>query len=352
MKRVRVTLVSDELPKGCGLATYHDNLLYSLKNEGIDVRSASTKRLFGNYPVKVSSKISTRIAHFTDQKSAAVLFFLPFRRYKAVITVHDVTEIINFNNVCRINSLRKKIVYAVWSRIMKGSLKRADAVIADSEHTKKELIRAIGRRKNVTVVYIAADRRFRPYKLNKDPYSILYVGSNLAHKNLKTLIGAFSLLSKDIPQAKLVLVGSSLVGDKDLRSLVRDGGMQKKIVFRGYVDDIQKEYSKAALTVVPSLYEGFGLPVLEAMACGCPVICSDKASLPEVGGDAAIYFDGHDKRDLAKKMDKVLSDKGLQEEMRTKGISQAGKFSWKRCSEETIKVYEKVNSGLKLIDMD
>lgn len=339
MKSIRITLVSSDLPEGCGLSTYYNNLAYNIKKKDILFDISKTIRLFGHYPIGISPAVRNRIAHFTDQRSASALFFQFFRGYKSVITAHDLTEIINFNNVCRTDNLYKKIVHNAWSWVMKAALRKADAIIADSEYTRKELIRVIGHRKNVTVVHIAAEKGFRPYKLKKDPYSILYVGSNLAHKNLKTLLKAFSILNKSIPQARLVLVGRSLACDKSLTTYINETGLQKKVIFRGYVEGIQKEYSKAILTVVPSLYEGFGLPVLEAMACGCPVICSDKTSLPEVGGDAAIYFNGHDADDLAKKMKDVLSDGNLQEEMKRKGLIQASTFSWERCAEETIKVY-------------
>ena len=114
----RVTLVSDELPKGCGLDTYHTNLFSHMKNKGVNIVSVKTKKLLGNYPVKTSSKIKTKLVHFTDQKSAAVLFFTPFRKYKSVITAHDVIEIINFNNVCKTNSLYKKIIHFIPFKIL------------------------------------------------------------------------------------------------------------------------------------------------------------------------------------------------------------------------------------------
>lgn len=346
MKKISVTIVSDELPKGCGLATYHDNLIYCLKKNGVDVKSVRTIKLFGNYPVRVSSKLKTEIVHFTDQKSASVLFFSLFRRYKTVITTHDITEIINFNNVCRIDSLRKRIVRGIWSRIMKSSLKRAEIIIADSEHTKKEIIRIMGSgsdiKNRIKVIYIAADDNFKPCNIKKDPYSILYAGSNLAHKNLKTLLRAFSLLKKRIPESRLILIGKSLVGDKDLQTLVKSMGLNKDVIFKGYAENMPKEYSKASLTVVPSLYEGFGLPVLEAMSCGCPVICSDKTSLPEVGGDAATYFDGHDVKDLANKIYEVLTNNKLKNDLIKGGLVRAKLFSWERTTKEILKVYQRV----------
>src|SRR3989338_2073034 len=93
LKKLKVTLVSDELPKGCGLDTYHTNLLSQIKKKGIDITSLRTKKLFGNYPIRASSKINTEVVHFTDQKSAAVLFFSFFRKYNSVITAHDLIEI-------------------------------------------------------------------------------------------------------------------------------------------------------------------------------------------------------------------------------------------------------------------
>ena len=225
---------------------------------------------------------------------------------------------------------------------MKMSLQKADFIICDSEHTKKDVIKIIGYRKNIKVIYIAADKTFKPYTIKKSPHSVLYIGSNLAHKNLETLLKAFSLVKKKIPESRLILIGGSLVKDKALHILIKQLNMAESVKITGYVENIAKEYSKATLTVVPSLYEGFGLPVLEAMACGCPVICSDKTSLPEVGGDAVLYFDGHNIDDLAHKMYKVLTHEKLQREMRKEGIEQARKFSWEKTAKETIEVYKKL----------
>src|SRR3989344_3111433 len=107
-KKIRVTIVSDELPKGCGLATYYDNLVSNLTEKDIDARYSGVRKLFGNYPFSLSRSVKTRIVHFTDQKVAAVLLFSPFRRYKAVVTVLDIIELINFKDVYHIRSLKAR----------------------------------------------------------------------------------------------------------------------------------------------------------------------------------------------------------------------------------------------------
>lgn len=347
MKELRVTLVSDDLPKGCGLETYARNLRIHLKKNNIGVQCSKTRKLFGNYPISLSYPVKTKIVHFTDQKSAAILFFSPFKRYKAVVTVHDMTEIINFNDIYLIRTIRAKIMHELWSWIIKKSLKKADAIIAVSEHTKNDIQKIIGPVRDVKVIYEAAGSEFRPQLVKKEPYSILYIGSSLAHKNLKTLLNAFYLVLKRLPKCRLILIGQSLPSDNGVKGLIENLHLGEKVVFKGYVEDTTKEYSKAGVFVFPSLYEGFGLPVLEAMACGCPVVCSNATSLPEVGGDAVIYFNTYDFRELEDKIYKTLTNIKLKNKIIKKGLARVKQFSWGKTAQETIQVYKKVLENSK-----
>ena len=164
--KLDVTIVSDELPEGCGLDTYNRSLISNLIRSGVNVQLSSTKKLFGNYPVSLSSRVNTKIVHFTDQRSAAVLFFSPFRNYKAVVTVHDVIEIINCSDVCNLNTFRKKITHLLWAWMLKKGLNRADVIIAVSEHTRKDIMNVIGFNNRINVIYEASNFRLNA-KINR-----------------------------------------------------------------------------------------------------------------------------------------------------------------------------------------
>jgi glycosyltransferase involved in cell wall biosynthesis len=143
-----------------------------------------------------------------------------------------------------------------------------------------------------------------------------------------------------------------LAGDfrkrEDVRTRIAQSSLEKQTAFTGLVSDdrLIELYQRASLFVFPSLYEGFGLPVLEAMACGCPVICSNVSSLPEVAGDAAVLVDPKDAAKLADEMARVLTDESLQDELRRRGIRQASRFPWERTARETVAVYKRV-AGLR-----
>lgn len=339
MSNISVTLVVENVKEGCGIDTYSSNLRSSLIKEGVEVCCSGVRKILGNYPLSISRPVKTRVMHITSQRLAAILLFFRPKRCKSVVTVHDVIELINFNNVSNMSGLKSRLVHWAWSRMIIAGLRKADALIAVSDYTKKDIQRLIRPKNKVHVIYEAASAEFRPLNVGKAHNSILYVVSNLAHKNLKILFNSFAIVKKRVKDAKLILIGRGLKENKELGDEARRLGIRESIVFKGYMKHLATEYSKAGVFVFPSLYEGFGLPVLEAMACGCPVICSDKTSLPEVVGDAAIYFDGCSTEDLAKKVYRVLKDENLRRDMEKNGFEQAKKFSWEKCAEQTIGIY-------------
>ena len=163
-------------------------------------------------------------------------------------------------------------------------------------------------------------------------------------KNVETLVDSFSQLPLPTQDAHdLVLVGD-FRRRTDLHERVRDAGIEKQTVFTGVVADdrLIELYQRAALFVFPSRYEGFGLPVLEAMACGCPVVCSIASSLPEVADDAAILLDPLDVEGFARAIEQVLEDAELRNDLRQRGLRQAARFTWDRTARETIAVYKRV----------
>jgi glycosyltransferase involved in cell wall biosynthesis len=175
---------------------------------------------------------------------------------------------------------------------------------------------------------------------------ILFLGSVEKRKNVHGLLQAYARLRQMGEQRPLVIVGlrrSSAAIEQPLREL----DLHPHVIFTGYLpdQDLPAIYSAADLFVFPSLYEGFGLPPLEAMACGTPVVCSHAGSLPEVVGDAAITVDPHDIEGLAEAMRRVLDDQVLRQELREKGLARARLFSWEKAARQTIEVYQQVLNG-------
>lgn len=282
------------------------------------------------------------IIHFTAQNFALPLFF---KKYRSVVTVHDMISF-EFSKKELFIGKRLSFFNKIISKINLIALKKANRIIADSEYTKKRIIKMINYpAERISVVHLGVDtKEFRPLKVKKDPFTILYVGSEMPRKNLPVLIKAFAKLKKKLPQAKLVKVGlPQWPGSrKRLKKLISKLDISDSVIFKDYSDNLALEYNKAALLVQPSTYEGFGLPVLEAMACGCPVICCNKTSLPEVGGRAVLYFNGHDIEDLTRKIYKVLTKNQLRNNLVEKGLVQSKRFSWKKTAQETIKVYNRI----------
>ena len=169
---------------------------------------------------------------------------------------------------------------------------------------------------------------------------VLFVGNVKPHKNLKNLL--FALEKTNL---NLVIVGKKdgfITGDSTISEIIRTKNLSDRIFFTGYVKDadIAAIYNLAKLFVFPSLYEGFGIPPLEAQACSCPVVCSNAASLPEVCDDSVVYFDPHDVEDMRNNIQTVLNDKNLQNELRIKGLENIKRFGWERSAKQIIEIME------------
>jgi len=174
---------------------------------------------------------------------------------------------------------------------------------------------------------------------------ILYVGNRKPHKNIGRLLEAFSIIKRDHKTLQLILIGEKFperdpVNEWREKSGFKGNGIQE--VTEVSDETLQQYYCSAKLLVNPSLNEGFGFPPLEAMACGVPVVVSKISSLPEVCGDAALYVNPYNISDMVMKIQMALEDEGLRSELIQKGLKQACSFSWKRCAEETVKVFEEV----------
>ena len=249
----------------------------------------------------------------------------------------------------------KKDLYQLtnWT---KQSVKKAKKIFAISKFSKNDIINSYRvRDRDVVVTYpgIKAnnsniktqnmDILKKKYKLDR-PY-ILFVGTLQPRKNIVKLIEAFSKLDKK--DIDLVVVGKKGWLYEDILAAPGKFGVLERVKFLDFVRDEELPlfYRHALCFVMPSLYEGFGLPVLEAMREGCPVLASDVSSLPEAGGDAALYFNPGDVSDIAAKIERVIGDEDLRKEMVEKGYKQIKKFSWEKAAGETLKVLQKLGEG-------
>jgi glycosyltransferase involved in cell wall biosynthesis len=234
------------------------------------------------------------------------------------------------------------------------SVRRADRVIAVSESTKGDVVRLLGvAPEKVAVVYHGVENEFRPLdqgaemdefraRVRLPERFILCFGTLEPRKNLATLIAAYALLRKEsrLPH-KLVIAGGKGWRFEHVFAAVDEAGLQDDVLFPGYVpsDEQPMWYNAAEVFAYPSLYEGFGFPPLEALACGTPVVASNRSSLPEVVGDAGLLVDPLDAVELAEALRRVLTDGGLRQELVARGLARAQSFSWSRAARETVEVY-------------
>lgn len=278
-----------------------------------------------------------------------------FYRGKVVVTIHDLISVFFGYNI----PFWSRQFFAKW---MPFTYRFADHLIAVSEHTKKDAIKVLGiPEEKITVIHEAADSKYHliddktalkevreKYNIGNDPF-ILHVGTLEPRKNLPFLVRAFAAAKKDIGTTKLVITGKKGWYYEGLFELVDQLKLQEEVIFTGYVedDDIPALYNAASLFAFPSQYEGFGLPPLEAMACGTPVISSNTSSMPEVVGEAGILLSPKDEKPWAAAIVEVLNDKKRWQDLRDRGLLQAKQFSWEKCARETIAVYEKVAGAEK-----
>lgn len=261
-----------------------------------------------------------------------------------VVTVHD----LGYRFFPQQHTLRSRLYLDASTRF---SCRAARRIIADSQATARDLEREYGiPAAQVTVVYPGLDTTLaragleaqqavrRRYHLDR-PF-VLYVGTIQPRKNLARLVEAFGRLPGDLDGIDLVLAGKTGWLADEIYQTVHRLGLEQRVRFPGYVpqEDLAALHSAAECFVMPSLYEGFGLPVLEAMACGTPVICSNAGSLPEVAGDAALQFAATDVEGLASALVRLLRDPALRQDLSARGHQRMALFSWKRSAREVLAV--------------
>jgi len=255
-----------------------------------------------------------------------------------------------------------KLALWVLKILVPLSARSSRQIIALSQSSKRHIMKALKISEDkINVTYMGVDKIFHPHHNRREILElknrigikgnfILSVANSHPHKNLRRLLQAYYILRKDEGIAhQLLLAGNPGRDHLELVRTVRKLGMDEEVIFTGYISHHQMPlvYQAADLFVFPSLYEGFGLPILEAMACGTPVVSSNAASLPEVVGRAGILVDPYDANEMARAMCRVLSDKSLAQDLVKKALKQSKRFSWVQTAKETLAIYKKAMAGRK-----
>ncbi|MCK5084813.1 MAG: glycosyltransferase family 4 protein [Candidatus Pacebacteria bacterium] len=232
------------------------------------------------------------------------------------------------------------------------AVKWSSKIIVPSESTKKDLIEFYKVDENkIKVVYHGVKSqkpiKSKAYKVKNNNFNILFIGRLEKRKNLVNLIKAFELFKKHSPNPfcqrgdsnyKLILAGKEGFGFEEIKKAIYKSQYKSDIILKGYVSEREKEelYKNTNIFILPSFYEGFGLPILEAMSYGVPIVCSNASSLPEIAGDAALLIDSNNIQDISNAIEKIICDENLRNEMTKKGFENVEKFSWEKCVEETL----------------
>ena len=335
---------------------------------GIDDRTTKNQykgRGIGNYTkyiIEWLPKVGSSVEVETQDFSRADVFLQPnfwdgfpirlWRTVPKVLMIHDFVPLAtkHFSERGHFANFAKGVLY----RLKMQNIRRADAVLVNSDHTKKDVVKFAGAApEKIHRVYLGVDEEFRAQKpVPKEGRGnyILFVGGVEANKNVIRLLEAFANIQYSIFNIRLVMPGGQFVNQekietKMIRAKVKELGLETNVEFPGFVSqkDLIELYRKALVFVYPSYYEGFGFPVLEALASGTPVVSSNASSLPEVGGEAAIYVDPFDVKSIAEGIKKVLRfDDSNYQRMIQKGLEQSKKFSWEKCARETLAVLKMV----------
>lgn len=291
-------------------------------------------------------------------------FMLPLiRPCPSVVTIHDVIGL-----ACK-DDLGSRVGRLYYRWMISAAVRFADGIITDSNFSRDDIARRLRiNPQRIKVIYPGISSDFQrvadnvqleaiqaKYRINYD--YIVYAGIYKPRKNHAALLHAFRDLLSSGVEANLVLVGPLKEGEDQLKRLANELEVAEKVVFTGFVDDgdLRALYSAARVYACPSLYEGFGFTVLEAMACGTPVVCSRETSLPEVAGDAAVYADPRNSQEFGQALHSVFSNSKLRDALRERGRINLQRFDWANTAKATLRVYEDVlqitsrDDGLRLL---
>lgn len=300
------------------------------------------------YSFREQFKLPRILNHYKVDLLHSPHFLLPLvRPCPAVATIHDVIYMACPQDL---PSPAGRLYYRI---MMNACSRMATRIITDSEHSRSEIVRYLhADPEKIEVVYPAVDPGFHSdadtaqiasvrSRFGIDRDYVLCVGIYKPRKNHAGLFRAFRTMLQSGCYAQLVIVGPMAEGEPVLRRLARELGIAEHVIFTGFVNDadLRALYSGARVYACPSFYEGFGFTVLEAMACGTPVVCSSATSLPEVAGNAALYFDPHDPEEMAGQLLRVFTDDATRISLIIQGRRNLLRFNWKETARQTLAVY-------------
>lgn len=289
-----------------------------------------------------------RLLNGVDVYHATNFFLAPTEHAKRVVTIHDLAFL-------RVPQYCSPKIQGPYARGVRKFCHEADAVMTYSQSTKRDVVELLDvDPEKVVVAPMAVDEGFIPIARDeaevivekdygiKAPF-LLFVSTLEPRKNVRGLIESFAKIADEFPH-NLVLIGSVGWNSDDIFAEIAKHGLEERVIRPGFVPhhELPAFYSAADVFVFPTHYEGFGLPLLEALTCGCPVVTSDNSSVPEVTGDGALRVDALDLDGFAEKVSETLSDEKLRASLGAKGMEHAKRFSWHDCAATTLKVYESV----------
>jgi glycosyltransferase involved in cell wall biosynthesis len=308
----------------------------------------------GNYTVTEQIRIPLAL-----RREGVTLFHAPHYVLPPLVSCPSVVTIHDCIHLMFPQYLPNRLALRYARASIAGAARRATRVLTVSESSKRDILRFVDiKPEKIDVIYNAYDERFivepneddvvrvrERYQLHDE--FVLYAGGVKPHKNLERLIEAFDLVRKmGLDHLKLVLIGDDISRYSALRRAVHQHQLHKFVRFLGYMPEetLAVMYRLAGVFVFPSLYEGFGLPPLEAMASGTPVVTSNVSSLPEVAGDAAVLVDPYDPDAIAEGIYRVLTDEQLRRDLRVRGAARARQFSWATSVGRVRQIYQEVSA--------
>lgn len=329
--------------------------IFSLKNKRnftlirADVSAIGPKKQFYYYNLLRRNRFKFDLFHSLNSE-------LPLcGKTKSIVTFHDLKYIKYPYFLNKFSTIKSKYL----KYIMKKGARKASKIIAVSQSTKNDIIHLLGIEKDkITVIYEASNLSMYP-KANgvtsnsdilkkysvKKPY-FLYVGEKRPHKNLEGLIKAFAIFKEKYDQwnSCLVISGKKYSTYHEYITTTENLGVKDSLIFTGFIPEkyLKTIYTEAEALLLISFYEGFGIPILEAMECGIPVITSNISSMPEVAGEAALLVDPNNIQEIVEKMNSIVSSKTLRKQLIESGFKRVKQFSWERTARQTLEVYNEI----------
>ncbi|MBP7670984.1 glycosyltransferase family 4 protein [Candidatus Gracilibacteria bacterium] len=281
------------------------------------------------------------------QQNAIDIFFSPSsyitpslikKPTKIVFTVHDLVSFVADEG----HNLKAKLIEKLFLR---RAIAKATKILTVSKNTQTDLTKLFPQSKDkAEIIYCAADTSFEANSKAKPAEYFLAVGTIQPRKNYINLLKAFEIFRRKNPNYKLMIIGQNGWRSEHFFQLLQESPSRKSIEILGHIDQkkLQQLYQNATALVFPSFYEGFGIPLLEAMNCACPVLCSQTSSIPEVVGDAAVFFNPHQPKEITAAMQKITNNPLLRSQLIEAGLTQSEKFSWGKSAASLLALFEKI----------